>query len=493
MSDYHSNEVQEILDKYVTADKYGEYKPILDEIIQRRQFEFRFSLERIEQEVKHMVSKLNEIKFGNQNQDILGEYNPEQKAILLNEDVLKKECESYRDTIYSHDELKDKEEILKEIYGRKLFAILAHEVYHSINYRDEGTCGVEHRTDLGGVEHTTGIELNEVFTERAATRVSKEKENADMRQGFGLTIGYENLTFISNLAAYSLGVSERELLSKGLNNHEELLEFVSSKFGNDTKKGEDVVDTIEGAASFFSKTFIQINNPKQSVAKGLSIITNRFFNIAQQQVSSDNRELSPEYVGEIFYRNYRLNTTINNFADLLLRNNCITQEGMQTIFENTLESRTRFLETYLGIADLAQMECTIPNAINAAKQGGLKGYAHYHDENGDFKEEGTTSKLDKRLSLSNEERMQMAFAAYKDQAEFYAYTSRMREEDYTQEVSWDTTYYKDVFNIIQEKMQERKGQVLKVEDITIGKLVDKFKLDNLSSQRNIEDEDDEGR
>lgn len=399
MKDYHSSKVQEILDKYVTADKYGEYKPILDEIVQRRQFEFEFSLERTEQEVKNMVRMLNEIKIGNQEQDVLAEYSYNQKVILLNEDVLKREYKFYKDIIYNLDDVVDKEKELSTLVGKKLFSIFAHEVYHTMNFRDEAMCGVEHKTGFGGMLHTTGIELNEIITERAATRITEEKSTSKMKQGFERTVGYDHMTFISNMIAYSLGVSEKELLEKGLSNHKELVRFVSSKFGNDTKKGEEVVETIEYAATYFSKTFIQMNDPQKNVAKGLTRICNDFFEIAENQTSLDDREISPEYLGEIFYRNYKLNSAINNYADLLLRNDCITSEGLADFFNNTLETRQRYLEALLGMADLAQMGCTTPSAVQAAKNGYLKKYARYRKENGEPKEEGETTRI--RRSIKN--------------------------------------------------------------------------------------------
>lgn len=101
--------------------------------------------------------------------------------------------------------------------------------------------------------------------------------------------------------------------------------------------------------------------------------------------------------------------------------------------------------------------------------------------------------LDEVLKISNNERMHKLFSDFEGIEEFYTYISHMREDDFTQEVSWDKTYHGRLFDIVKRKVKEKDSAVLKVEDTTIGNLLDKLNLDNLGNSKNIDDEDDDGR
>ena len=60
---YYNPGLQNILDELITQEKYGEFKPILNEIMQRRAFEFDISLERMREETERLVSNLESIRF----------------------------------------------------------------------------------------------------------------------------------------------------------------------------------------------------------------------------------------------------------------------------------------------------------------------------------------------------------------------------------------------------------------------------------------------
>ena len=89
-NEYHNPEVQEILNQYLTTEKYGDMKPILDEIFHRRMVGFSFSRERIEREVRNFSENCESIEFeksknclGNIISSPLAAYDPQKKKIKL--------------------------------------------------------------------------------------------------------------------------------------------------------------------------------------------------------------------------------------------------------------------------------------------------------------------------------------------------------------------------------------------------------------------------
>ena len=230
---YHNPEVQQLLDKYVTEEKYKEFKPILDEIIQRRAYEFDLSIKQVRIEIGYMVANVNKICFEGSEKfsspSVAGVYNSTQKEIWINKDAIAN-CEKYYtmlvDGIF---EGKRAEEAINQATGRDVFETLAHEVFHAITDFGNGIIGISHNyTWPGGMQSIEGVHLNEVITESAATRIVKNKRNEDMKQGFSKTLGYEHLTFITNMLANAIGVSEKELLKAGITNREEFLNFYYS-------------------------------------------------------------------------------------------------------------------------------------------------------------------------------------------------------------------------------------------------------------------------
>ena len=201
--DYHNATVQQLLDKYVTAEKYGKYKYFLDEIIHRRAFEFRFTIKRIEDEIKSMVENIEDICFDSEDSEITltenttAGYSPKTKRIYI---------------------------IANYMIGEKLFSAINHEVYHAITRTTDRTVGIEH-IDYEEAPFVRCTHINEVLTESASTRTVKNKNASNFKSGYRETLGYQNTTCMTGLLAHALGVSEKDLLSHSLGDFDEFRTF----------------------------------------------------------------------------------------------------------------------------------------------------------------------------------------------------------------------------------------------------------------------------
>ncbi len=60
--DYFNSELQMKLDKYITTKKYGDFKPFIDDIFQRRKYEFDLSNQQIEDDIRLFKKNVKKIK-----------------------------------------------------------------------------------------------------------------------------------------------------------------------------------------------------------------------------------------------------------------------------------------------------------------------------------------------------------------------------------------------------------------------------------------------
>lgn len=117
---YYNEELEEILNCHIKEEKYGGFKPLLNEIFQRRAYEYRFHNQHMEKEIINFVKNVKAIEFGRNipklKSSSMGGYDKNRKRIYFN-------CEA---------EMFQREKIpWLELYG-----VLTHEVYHAISYDD---------------------------------------------------------------------------------------------------------------------------------------------------------------------------------------------------------------------------------------------------------------------------------------------------------------------------------------------------------------------
>lgn len=117
---YYNEQLEEILNQHIKEEKYGGFKPLLNEIFQRRAYEYRFDNQHMEKEIINFVKNVNAIEFGKNIPRIktstMGTYDRLRGKIYVNLET----------------EMFQKE----KIPWLELYEILTHEVYHAISYDD---------------------------------------------------------------------------------------------------------------------------------------------------------------------------------------------------------------------------------------------------------------------------------------------------------------------------------------------------------------------
>lgn len=445
---YHNKKIQEILDKYVTTEKYGKYKCFLDEIIHRRKFEFGFSESRMEIEIQRMVSNIDEICFDSEDDEItlndqtVAAYSPKKKKIYINEKVF--------DEYYKYFRNNYPEEIANYMIGEKLFSALTHEVYHAITRINDLTVGTE-RLDIFG--NTTGTYLNEVLTESAATRTVRNKNAANFKVGYRETFGYQNTTCMTGLLAHALGVSERNLLSHGLGDFAEFKEFFLEQAPEDYSEAsvESDIWNLDSKAKI-ANTHIANSSPKRNAEVFLRMYKT-VLELAGRDMSDDTRDPSIEVIGEMFCRALKMNTIIFSSVNYLEREGIITQEGKKEIYEDKElaklvdENRKRILGKFL-----IYKEGLKPGTIeyNYAKRGTpLEVFKVFDDED-------ISSKSMKKYRNSSYDEVEQALRLEaQTQPRFFNYSLDIIKDDFQDIIPWENSIFHYGAKILREQKEKR--------------------------------------
>ena len=292
-SSYRNEEVQAILDKYITEEKYSAFKPILDEMFHRRMAGFSFSKERIEEEAKNFSENCSGIviKKERQNPDSvfsspLAAYNPQTKeiSVFISPETVKKED------------------------ARENFLRLMHEVYHATATHGF-TTGLSHATLTGGYLKRDGDGLDETLNEKATIISGRDDSHEEiLRNGYEHTNGYGGMTMYTNILSNALGVSERELISHGVGSREEFMDFYLSRFPEtDKEEATQIFDDFErdineihrvdykGTGELYALNRTGIDYRLSSAFKSLS----KMFML---QTRHDSKDRTDEYYSELMYR-----------------------------------------------------------------------------------------------------------------------------------------------------------------------------------------------
>ena len=259
----YSKSLDKILDKYINLNTYGEIAPVLKHIFQKRASEFEFSDEEMENQIKVFCENCKKVTLGFSRRDrgsiTAGFYSFAQKRIELNNHPTE------------HSEL---------------YEALTHEVYHAIS----PSCLKYFNIDTYKLHD--GTALNEICTEKAATRASRKITPRNYLK----TSGYSSITPIISLLANATGVPEKQLLKAGLQNREELMKVIYSKFPGEGyneeveklfKKVETNLDIIYN--NTYKDKNVDKNIRKQIIAAAFQGIEEGAFELAAYQMNSDEK------------------------------------------------------------------------------------------------------------------------------------------------------------------------------------------------------------
>lgn len=451
MIDYHNKEIQRLLDKYVTIEKYGKYKPILDEIIQRRAFEFGFGEGKIEKEIQNMVKHLNKIEYyfdNNENSTTLAYYNKSNKTININIALI---------GLLEGVDLNDNSDISKKYVGKLLFGLLTHEVYHAIDNNENRLTGIEYLNEYNRIE---GTYVNEIITESAAYRTTNNKDIKEISKGYSETLAYSKISFMSNLISNMLGISEKDLLAKGLGKFEEFYNLFSDKHG------DNVLWRVESSA-FYANKFTKLGCQKEkSNAEKYKHMYGNILDIYKNQIFEDKRELSMEVVGEIYYRSQKINDIINSSIDLIEKYGYINNEEKNNIKKELSKEKETIRNIPLDLFVALEADLEPESAeFQYAKQGKLQEDLGYYQINEILPE------LVEYKGVSYEEMEQRLLKKAQCQPEFFSYITKVREDDFTSKTIWDEKIYSytgDILyneNIINQSNSSKDNYLIEDDDI----------------------------
>ena len=293
-NEYHNPEVQEILNQYLTTEKYGDMKPILDEIFHRRMVGFSFSRERIEREVRNFSENCESIEFeksknclGNIISSPLAAYDPQKKKIKL---------------FFNPKTIENED-------SRNLFLSFMHEVYHA-TATNGFTTGLSKGSLLSnGIIQREGDAVDEIMNEKATMISGKDDTHEEIeRSGYESTQGYGGISIFSNMMANALGVSERNLVSHSVGDRQELMDFYLSRFPeSDKEEAKEIFENFELDLQSIYQTHYKDSTAVYAINRdGVEArITDAYKRMSQMfilQTRHDNKEPNDEYYSELITR-----------------------------------------------------------------------------------------------------------------------------------------------------------------------------------------------
>lgn len=441
---YYNTNLDLVLRKYITREKYGDFAIILQDIFQRRAYEFDFSEEHIADEVANFVNRVETVEFASKDDMIferaMGVYIPGEKSIRLSQDY-------YLQDIKSKTELE---------FGTKLFETLTHEVYHGIADRGEYNGLVYSRV---GETFSRGTALNEVFTETAANRACFPRGSKEAEQYRSDTDGYPDITFVSNLLAASVGLTEKEILRTGIQNRGKLMEAISSKFPKEKSFDESykMIEKIEGSLDiiynvrYSNKEKTETEKDLEAQLMGSSLVTlyETAFKLASYQIENDDKPINQETLADATYRYSKLEKIMQDSLTTFKNYNAIPFDYEQRILNSVEKSQNSLANRVAGFDAIVKQGYRITNqkdlkiTTDLAKKGMLQKKAKV---------------LNKKYGIIVPEGTSETVSSLTDDMEYEAYVMK---EDFDNGEQWDNS---DVAVVIKRRFveeMERKGLIRK--------------------------------
>lgn len=338
---YHNEELQKILEKDLTEYRYGPLDKILQDIFQRRAYEFNYSNEEMQDQLNVFLRRVKSIKFvskenisGYKEKDVAGRYNARRKCIELNRDY-------YDDILKMCDGDKEKA-------GQVFYEIITHEVYHAISHRNDKELGLSNIIGIGIYGVPINTMVNEAFTEVAASRVSKNRTDGHFINRESPTMSYSEITFFPMLLSNAIGSTEREVLSKGLVGSRELDDLIFSKFPEECR--EDVKNYLTKMELHLNalykiasdKKFLNIDRGKKLLKTQIVEIADASYKLLGLQMQNDTRPLDGSIVGEYNFRVQSINRITDNYLIRLNNAGLIDREFLNEIMHE-VDDKTDFL------------------------------------------------------------------------------------------------------------------------------------------------------
>lgn len=456
--EYYNKDLEKILKLNITREKYGDFALILEDIFQRRAYEFEYPIEQMIDEVENFCKNVNVIKFvpksEMEKETNMGVYCSETSEIKINKDYF----------------LYMKELIREEDWEEKLYETLAHEVFHAIDdkIKLKGPLGLMYYDPI--TYKYKGAALNEICVETAADRISFSRNAEDATRFRRNTNGYPNITFVSNLLAASMGLTEKQFLAAGIKNRGKLMEMFSTKLRDEELTEQFRKNLFEPFESkldiIYNLNYNKDNNPEylgmeeELYVQALSGIYEDTYNMAITQIATSNRNLSKEYSAELMYRISKMETIMADSLEEFRLSGRISQNNLKTINLNTLPTRTL-------LANIVNSLTTLESQKNKITDEKIMEDQIQKAKWGNFFDSENILDLKIRYDINTN---YISLERLKGVTEDLAYSNFVLKEDFDNGLQWDNTASSIVLRkIFDEHVQKssNKKEMEETAEITI--------------------------
>lgn len=441
---YYSDDIQSIIDKYITEYRYGDFSEILVDIFQRRVYEYRLTDEELKDDLKTFVKRVQKIQIVPKDffdgKGASAWYLANNKKIEISDELFKEFSERFSG---------DKTRIGKEFY-----AVFAHEVYHAVSHKKDDEIGLSVRIPFQ--KNPANLVMNEAFTEVASSRTIYRRDENHLDLCTNPVSGYNVVTFAPNLLANAIGVSEREILKAGMQGNKSLEKLMCSRFPEDKKQDvKNLLNKFELHLQAYYKILIDDKFARTVRGKDLfkhqiCEITKSVYGLNYLQMSNDKREITEELLDEFSFRNENISKILENCIQGALKSGILSEEDIDSIYKGV---------KLAGNVDLKSMD-----VINEYREN---------------------------LEKNNK--------SNKEKNNFISYKEKIKTEDYHDFLEWDNEEIfdktLDVFENMQKKFNLRKIQavglrIFRKAAVSFKKLFNK--KDALPERISIYDEEDRG-
>ena len=291
------------------GNSYGDFQPILVDILLKRKFVFGFSDEHIIREAEKILNNTSLIQYS--------------------EDSSVPNCNG------AHCNQSRMLVIMANSNVENLYKIVVHEIFHALSSRIIDSNENEFDISLPNVEkkeieqkytsdYETGIykmreprkgepryigelyKQDGVFSNETMEAFNERTANLFYNGGF---FGYLNITFFPHLLSAVLGLCERDMLKAGNDSSRVFLKKIYSLFPENQKNTIDQciekmgkqVDTIY-IAKAMAECVGYRHKGKKELNASIEGVNNVAYELFELQVKNDKRELSDELIGELVCR-----------------------------------------------------------------------------------------------------------------------------------------------------------------------------------------------
>ena len=466
--EYYDKDLEKILRTKITREKYGNFALIIEEVFQRRAYEFGFSVEQIEQEVENFVRNVNSIGFVSKEEmsgvsNAMGVYCSGESAIKINQD--------YFNNKFGND-------FENNQLGIELYEVLTHEIYHAIS--DDKAIGRLGLSYWDG-QKWKGNALNEICVETAADRATYSKTTEDADRYRRKTSGYSDITFVTNLLAASIGVSEKEFLKAGTQNRGKLSEVFYSKFpnmdvGNFAKN--DIFDKIEANLdiiynlNYHPDAGIDRDMKNALFKSSLISLYSNVYDLASLQIATDETKTLPEATADATYRFLKMEKIMKDSLEEFAKYGMINENDIKEIQIATYDYRNTIAKKVNALTNLNDEKYKIQDPIVLQEQfERAKQFTFY-----------TASNIE---MLSNNYGFEMVYKNIKEIEEDtkdLEYTEYVLKEDYDNGRQWDNVslsivlgkMYKEHMQNVFEKSSQKTEEIPIITDDMLDKKKESF-------------------